>query len=132
MGFKVSKIDGRKLTSTQIPVVALPSWWAANKAATVSVVLSPALSDKMRGKVSKACANLWMAYWSNPGHLSANWLICLASSTSTAPAPGTSRPSLDKTLKLLIPSSIARSMSSRKLSVAPRTIMVAMRDSFSS
>lgn len=39
---------------------------------------------------------------------------------------------LARALKLLTPSSIARSMSSKKLSVAPRMIRVAIRDSFSS
>ena len=48
-----------------------------------------------------------------------------ASSISTAPAPGTMRPSRVKHLKQLTPSSIARSISSMIFVVAPLTTIVA-------
>ena len=51
--------------------------------------------------------------------------ICLASSISVAPAPGTNRSSRVRALNVFTPSSTARSISSMMFSVEPRIITVA-------
>mmetsp|Transcript_6031 Transcript_6031/g.11900 ORF Transcript_6031/g.11900 Transcript_6031/m.11900 type:complete len:203 (+) Transcript_6031:327-935(+) len=92
----------------------------------------PEFSASVRGTTSKASANLRMPYWSRPLSSSAKALSRLASSSSTAPAPGRSRASLQRVLTACTPSSRARSTSLMKFSVLARTTMVATEVSSSS
>mmetsp|Transcript_2736 Transcript_2736/g.8290 ORF Transcript_2736/g.8290 Transcript_2736/m.8290 type:complete len:228 (-) Transcript_2736:916-1599(-) len=107
------------------PNLELPwACWALS-VARVFVVFIPAFSASVRGMTSRASANFWMAYCSSPVCFLPCSASLLLSSISVAPPPGTVLASLHRALKVFTPSSIARSMSSMRWSVAPLRMMVA-------
>mmetsp|Transcript_59227 Transcript_59227/g.68558 ORF Transcript_59227/g.68558 Transcript_59227/m.68558 type:complete len:212 (-) Transcript_59227:963-1598(-) len=111
-------------SSTCTPLWHLPAWCSASNRVTRSVPLKPLTSASVRATTSKLEAYLRMAYWSSPRFASPKVVKIFCNSISVAPAPATRRLSFVSALNTLIPSSMARSTSSRTFWVAPRMTMV--------
>mmetsp|Transcript_79109 Transcript_79109/g.191643 ORF Transcript_79109/g.191643 Transcript_79109/m.191643 type:complete len:224 (+) Transcript_79109:78-749(+) len=114
------------VASMSTPAPALPAEWAAYKAEMVSAAVWPAFSASVRANTSNDSAYLLMAYCAMPGEASPNSCRRSASSISTAPAPATIRLSVQRLLTVFTPSVMARSMSSSRFIVLPRSTMVEM------
>mmetsp|Transcript_5349 Transcript_5349/g.13187 ORF Transcript_5349/g.13187 Transcript_5349/m.13187 type:complete len:257 (-) Transcript_5349:894-1664(-) len=115
--------------SMSTPTFACPCACAATSADTTSVALSPLFSASVRGTTSNASANFLIAYCSSPVSFlphSPSWRDI---SSSAAPPPGTTRASRPRLLTAFTPSFTARSTSSRKPSVEPRSTTVEMAPS---
>mmetsp|Transcript_12443 Transcript_12443/g.31573 ORF Transcript_12443/g.31573 Transcript_12443/m.31573 type:complete len:228 (+) Transcript_12443:320-1003(+) len=115
-----------------MPTLELPLACCARRDAMVSVVFMPAFSARVVGTTSSASANFWMAYCSRPVCFLPNSRSFSERASSDAPPAAKTLASLPKALKVFTPSSIARSMSSMRWSVAPRRMMVATRPTLSS
>lgn len=136
----VSKWSAMKLplanTSTDSPVSMSKPWQDsplldACKLATVSTKLYPLFSAKVRGKNSRAFPNSLTAYWSRPFSSDANFCKCLDARISKQPAPGRNLEPLHMLRYTSMALLTARSRSSMKDAVDPRSTIVAMSPSFS-